>query len=279
MINNLNLKKIQSKDKEEYKKVYSLFGCKIKQGETFDSIKVYPFERILPHKAAEEDQQSYSNRTYIEAENIVNNILDRLCWRYLIFGPNREGKEFQPPKFKRDNYNNNCIWINQPWKEESAGSLSSAYNLLWLVSHELGHAFTNKEITDLFGDEGKRKGALGIETIGNTFSKSKGKISPLTLVDALRALEWEHKATILQRSIIEKEYNMQLTQEEFLCEYQYNVAGSVLRIISGEFTTPGYLGVVPQATSMNADNMNELGREICRQAAREMNIDLKEKYG
>jgi hypothetical protein len=277
-LGNLNLQKIQQGDQEEFKKVFQLFGCRIEDRETFEDIKFYSFEPLLPKQYLAEPDEKFRERAFIAAEEIIEEQLRARGWRYREFGPDKKGNGFMPPKFRDDNYDTGCIWIFQPYCEESAGSLSPAYNLLWTVSHELAHAETNDLMTRIFGGQGKRRGALGIETRGNTFSAGMGRQSSLSLVDALRATEWEHHSTILQREIIEQDYGLTVTDEQFLGEYQYNMAGSVIRTLWGQFTTPGHLGVIPEPGNLSGDEMNLLAQDLYRGVALEMGLAMNETY-
>ena len=140
----------------------------------------------------------------------------------------------------------------------------------------MGHALTNDAVSEHFGGPGRRRGALGITTkdtaTGNT-------IRPLSLADALRALEWEHQAMVQQRDIIEDDYGLAIGDNSFLREYQYNVAGSVARILTGDFAVPGKPGILPETPPFSAGEMHNLARELCRDAAQETGISLEEKFG
>ena len=46
----------------------------------------------------------------------------------------------------------------------------------------------------------------------------------------------------------------------------------------GDFTAPGKLGIAPSLPKLTADDMIELTKEICRDAAREMNLDRREVF-
>lgn len=278
VIGNLDLKRIQAGDEDAFRDVFRLFGCRIEDRPTFDEVKFYQFEDLLPTQELGELDDEFKERAYSIAEAIVESQLNEAGWETKIFGPDRDGNGFTVPRLGRENYNTKCIWVFQPYCTSSAGSLSPAYNLLWTVSHELAHAFTNERMTEKFGGQGKRRGALGVCTHGNTYSLSKAGMKPLSLVDALRATEWEHHATLVQRNVIRENYHLNVTDRDLLGEYQYNIAGSVIRTLCGFFCTPGELGVVPQPGNMTADEMNQLAQDIYRAAARKMGMGLREHY-
>ncbi|MEK6846826.1 MAG: hypothetical protein AABY16_01520 [Nanoarchaeota archaeon] len=271
MLENLNLDRTQKQDITEALKLYRLFGCSIKDRETFDERNHFKLNSLIIRLSrGKEDAQEQ----YTKVEQFVKAWLENKGWKYHVFGPDLKGG-FSPPDFKRANYQTNGIWVYQPQDITSAGNPDPSYSLLWSISHEAAHAWTNDELTNLFNGVGKRQGALGIRT-KHPFSEQV--VEPLSLTDALRALEWENKTMHRQKAILEREFIVPITNEDFLKEYQMNVAGSVWRILTGDFLTPGYHGIAPKKPSLNAGEMNELGKEICRRAAKEMGLDLKEKY-
>src|SRR3989338_2257969 len=255
MVHNINLKELQCGSETEMRRVYELFGCELREKPTFEYIQRYPLEQLLPSQEVDEDRMMFRNRAYNCAERIVNRVLEVYGWRYRIFGPDIENHRFTPADFKVDNYETRCIWIYQPYSPEAAGNESPGYTFLWTVSHELAHALTNDETTHLFGGQGRRQGALGIETI---HPSGNGVVPPLSLADALRVLAWEDATARRQRLIVEQDYSLPVSGEDFFREYQFNVAGSVIRILCGDFATPGKIGVLPRVDC--GLSFDEIGR-------------------
>ena len=87
--------------------------------------------------------------------------------------------------------------------------MDHAYTLAWRVTHEVGHAIANVQMTEKYGARGRRAGALGIIAKG----PHRKPIDPLTLADGMRAVEWEHLTFIEQRRILEEDFGIAITDE------------------------------------------------------------------
>ncbi len=253
MVEKINIARIKEMDQAQLRILYERFGCQVTDHPTYSELHTFPLERLL-----QSGQDPFAS-----AQCAVDQLLSKYGWQYKIFGPNREGTSYEQPDFLAHSYHNRCIWIYQPFSAAAVNSDSAAYTLLWEASHELSHGLTNDSVTAQFGGQGKRKGILGLS---------------LTLVDAIRALEWEHQTMLTQRILIEEDYQIPVDDCTFLREYQYNVSGSVARILTGNFANPAQLGILTKKPVISADEMNELGKKMCRDVATELGMALTERY-
>ena len=193
-------------------------------------------------------------------------------WRFMIFGPGR------PPNFKEFSYPQKVAWIYDPF-EKAASFEDNAYTLAWRATHEIAHGIVNDLMTERFRGVGKREGALGIPTTitrtikGNAVTISK---EPLSLADALRALEWEHETFYKQREILEQDFGIKISDEDFAREYAINMSDAVYRVLSGRFSSSAQIGANPRVVDPTVTLEN--AKNILRSAASEMGMDLFETY-
>jgi hypothetical protein len=167
----------------------------------------------------------------------LDEYLQRSGWTYGMFG----GK-YGPADFKKS-YPQKNVWIYDP-SAEKGSFFDEEYTKMWRVPHEIAHGETNEILTKMYGGQGKRLGALGVPT------KFKGRdVPPLSLADAMRALDWEDLAFRRQREIYEKEFGIKISDADFNSEYAGNMADALHRVLSGEFSDPGVLGILPKALS------------------------------
>lgn len=196
-------------------------------------------------------------------------------WRFPIFGPTRGFNNilgrFVPPNFKNFSYDQKVAWIYQPY--DNFGSFNDvAYTFAWRATHEVSHGIVNNKMTSLYGGVGARKGALGV----NALDASGQVVEPLSLADVLRAVEWEHETFFKQREILEKDFGIKISDEEFNKEYALNMADAVHRALTGKFSSPEILGIVP--TNIDPAQSLASAKVILRKAAREMNLDMAETF-
>ena len=196
-------------------------------------------------------------------------------WRFPIFGPTRGFNNilgrFIPPDFKNFSYDQKVAWIYQPYDVD--GSFNDvAYTFAWRATHEVSHGIVNNKMTDLYGGVGARKGALGVRAL----DASGRVVEPLSLADVLRAVEWEHETFFKQREILEKDFKIKISDEEFNKEYALNMADAVHRSLTGKFSSPDNLGIVP--TNIDPAQSLANAKSILRKAAREMNLDMAEDF-
>lgn len=246
---------LASKDPQGQVAVYKAMGNKVAEGKnTQADLKIYPLHDIQDTPAK------------------IDAWLKKSGWNYKIFGPDPETGKFIPPDFANFNYTNKHAWIFSP--ATKAGSFGDTpYTFFWRVTHEVAHGQTNEAMTAKYGGVGKRAGALGVETMG----KGGKPIPPLSLADALRAVEWEHEVFKAQRQILEQEFGIKITEEQFRKENATNMADAVYRVISGDFSDPGDRGMIPSA--MNPDQALERAKDVLRTHAQDMGMDMAETFG
>ena len=93
----------------------------------------------------------------------------------------------------------------------------------------------------------------------------------------MRALDWEDLAFRKQRQIMEEDLGVKITDEQFTREYQVNMADATMRVLTGEFSTPGKLGVVPDPSLSPAQVLNN-AKDLLRSTAQEMGLDMSETF-
>ena len=232
--------------------LYRSFGADVAKGET--NIKIYPLKERF-------------GSSFEEVDATINEWLKNIGgWNYKIFGPDLKGQGGRiPPNFRDFNYDNKHVWIYQPG---SANSFQDyAYTLAWRVTHEIAHARLEAKSISKFGGKGKRAGALGIRT------KLPGTdiwTAPLSLPDALKALEWEDLAFKEQRKILETDFGIKITDDEFAKEYQLNMSDAVRRVLTGDFSEPDVLGIVPRV--VDTGEVLEAAKRIVTEASVEMGL-------
>lgn len=235
---------------EAAKSVYKALGNETVDRNTGPELKIYPLHDIPPEKMAQ----------WLAAEG----------WNYKIFGPDQATGKFIPPNFKEFSYDNKHAWIFSPWTEHGSFR-DTEYTRTWRVTHEIAHGQTNESLTSRYGGIGKRQGALGRSTVFN------GRDTPpLSLADALRAVEWEHETFQRQREILEKDFGVKITDEQFRKENAINMSDAVYRVLTGDFSNPGENGLLPKAA--NPDQVLAQAKSILRAAARDMSLDMAEKF-
>jgi hypothetical protein len=167
----------------------------------------------------------------------LNDYLQRSGWTYGMFG----GK-YGPADFKKS-YPQKNVWIFDP-SVEKGSFFDEDYTKMWRVPHEIAHGMTNEILTKMYGGQGKRAGALGIPT------KFKGRdVPPLSLADAMRAIDWEDLTFRRQREIYEKEFGIKISDADFNSEYAVNMGDALHRVLTGEFADAGVLGILPKSLS------------------------------
>jgi hypothetical protein len=249
---------LHARDPEAGKAIFEAMGARLKKGDTNPDLKIYPLAKAF-------------GTTREEVDGKLGAWLDSVGWKYKVFGPGEDGKGWTPPDFKTDSYHNRTVWIYQP--ADPKGSFRDyAYTLPWRVTHEVAHGMVNERLTKKYGGVGRRQGALGRVT-----TAPNGKEAPpLSLADALRAIEWEHETFKLQRKLL-KDLGVDVTDAQFARENQVNMADAVYRALSGDFSSPGDWGVLPQPLPPNETLARAKG--LLRRAARDMNLDTTERFG
>jgi hypothetical protein len=198
-------------------------------------------------------------------------------WTFSVFGPkrNEDGTlgDFVPPDFKNNSYDQKNAYIYQPY--DPNGSFDDvAYTYAWRATHEIAHGIVNDKLTEQYGGTGRRAGGLGIFARDDS---GKNIVEPLVLAHALRALDWEHETFLKQREILEQDFGITITDEQFKKEYLLNMADAVHRVLTGRFSNPGKLGAVP--VSMDPAVVLERAKQTVRDATAAMGMDMAESLG
>lgn len=237
--------------------VYRALGMEVRPGEnTGDMLKIYDLAEYFPGTFEQVDAQ-------------LREWLDRIGWTYKIFGPRagEDGKaifpDFQDPN--TETYEQNTVWIFDP-REDEGSFRDHAYTLAWRVTHEIAHALTNDAMTQRYGGRGRRAGAMG-RVVRGPYHKND---TSLTLADAMRAVDWEYEAFLVQRDILQDEFGVEITDEQFMREASINLADATYRAITGQFGNPGEIGVVP--TNVDAAQQRADAFALLQSIAREEGI-------
>lgn len=198
--------------------------------------------------------------------------LEKIGWEYRVFGPDEAGKGFNPADFKQYNYGTNTVWIYQP--RDPHGSFHDyAYTLPWRVTHEIAHAMTNEQMTEKYGGVGRRAGALGITTVGPD-GKEK---PPLSVADAMRAVEWEVETFKKQREILQEQFGIVITDEQFNKENAINLADAVYRALTGKFGDPAGMGFIPE--NVDPEQAWNTAKKLILDRAQQLGMDLETTFG
>lgn len=241
--------------------VYRSIGLEVAEGSK-PNLKIYPLQRVF-------------GETVEEVEGQLKTWLDSIGWSYGVFGPKNGDRPAYYPDFSDPStptYDQKKVWIFDPSLEE--GSFRDhAYTLAWRVTHEVAHGIVNDRLTQKYGGRGRRAGAMGVEIKGPYF---KGG-APLTLADAMRAVEWEHETFIEQRRILDEVFGVQISDEEFALENGVNMADAVYRSITGQFGNPGEIGVIP--TAIDPQQVLSKSFEVLREVSSQINGDTSEQLG
>lgn len=255
------LEELQNRRHREHKRaaqaLFRALGAEIRQGHTTtDLLKIYPLKEAF-------------GSTRRDVEETLSAWLAGIGWRYQIFGPDEQGRGWIDPDFRQASYHTRTVWIYQP--ADAIGSFRDyAYTLAWRVTHEIAHALLNNGLTADYGIVGRRLGQLGRTKVYRAVGRPTVATSPLTLPEALRAIEWEHRVFPKQREILETEFGVRITDEDFSKENLINMADATYRILTGHFSSPGDLGVVP--LPVDCEDVFERTTGLLWLAARELGL-------
>jgi hypothetical protein len=227
--------------------------------DTIEDLKVYRLKHVF-------------GNTVEEVEAKLRPWLKKIGWKFKRFGPGTgpKGKPYWP-NFrdpKTPSYADKTAFIFS--EQVAEGSFfDPAYTLAWRVPHEVAHGITNPMMDARYGP-GFRAGALGKVTRGPFFKEDVAR----TLTEALRATDWEVETFKEQRSILEREFGVDLTDDEFRKENAVNYTGALYRAITGQFADPNTVGVLP--FTPDPDQLQALGRELLRAVAAERGVTLEQ---
>jgi len=90
-------------------------------------------------------------------------------------------------------------------------------------------------------------------------------------------LDWEHQTFLKQREILEQDFDITITDEQFNQEYLLNMADAVHRVLTGRFSNPGELGAVPVSTDPAV--VLERAKQTVRDATAAMGMEMVESLG
>ena len=241
--------------------VYRSMGLEVAPGQdTNQSLKIYPLQTVFSEDPSMVETQ-------------LDRWLDRTGWSYRVFGPGKgeNGKAYYPD-FQDPNtpsYDDKVVWIFDPSNEDGSFR-DEAYTLAWRVTHEIAHAVTNGKLTEKYGGKGRRAGAMGKIIRGPHYKQD----SERSLAEAMRAVEWEHESFIVQRQILEEEFGIEISEQDFRRENSINMADAVVRALTGQFGSPGDIGIIP--TSIDPDLVLSNAVRIMRVLSDEITGDRSE---
>ncbi len=241
--------------------VYRSMGLEIAPGQdTNQSLQIYPLQTVFSEDPSMVEAQLYK-------------WLDRIGWSYRVFGPGKgeNGRAYYPDFQNPDTptYDDKVVWIFDPSNQEGSFR-DEAYTLAWRVTHEIAHAITNGKLTEKYGGNGRRAGAMGKIIRGPHYKQDSAR----SLAEAMRAVEWEHESFIVQRQILEEEFGIEISQSDFNRENSINMADAVVRALTGQFGSPGDIGIVP--TDINPDQVLANAVRILRVLSDEITGDRSE---
>ena len=189
----------------------------------------------------------------IKGFDVIEKLADKFGYkfRYFTSNPKDYGKtiegikiEQRPANIAKDGYSKGNIWVYNPYDEH--GSFNDALlTHAWRAIHELGHALSEAVIHKKYGWS-LRFGAMTFDT-KNPYNISDTKIyKGIPLLQAQRAIEWEDVAFRTQE-LLYKELGLKVPQAN--ANLDFNIAGhdAVIRILTGDFSDPGTLGVIPNS--------------------------------
>lgn len=157
-------------------------------------------------------------------------------------------ERFKLPNFRKKSYKDGWVWIYDPEVAE-ASFKDVEYTRAWRVTHEIGHGITEDLVEERYGPS-YRYGRLGRDAMlprGKPPNRKLVQQRAMTLKEAQRALEWEDLAFRVQRMLLEQ-VGVRISDEQFIQEYNTNIADAMYRTITSEFGNPGEYGFRPSAS-------------------------------
>jgi len=254
-------------DDDVSRALMSRMGLQFEDRDTSAELKIYPLQDKFGSTLAEVIGRL---KEWTDTEGTVAD-----GWTFTVFGPSfdKTGKilGFIKPDFKNNGYAQKNAYIYQP-NDPNGAFDDVAYTYAWRATHEIAHGLVNDKLTEQYGGQGRRAGALGILARDDS---GRQIMDPLSLSDALRALDWEHETFLKQREILEQDLGVSISEDQFNREYMLNMSDAVHRVLTGRFSNPGELGAVP----INEDPavVLERAKDTVRQAASAMGMDMSER--
>jgi len=164
-----------------------------------------------------------------------------------------------------------AIYVS-PYAQSVASFGDEAHTTAWRATDEIAHGIVNERMTKMYGEQGARDGALGVQAVN-----ARGVLQdPLALQDALRAVDWEHEIFMVRRRVLEEDFGIKITDDQFAQEYMVNMGDTVHRVLSGKSSDPLEIGINP--VSISPDVVLAKAKVVIRQAAEEMNIGMEPDF-
>lgn len=237
--------------------LFAALGAEIHPGvDTTTRLQIYPLRKAF-------------GVTRQGVERTLDRWLAKIGWSYRIFGPDEHGRGWTDPDFRTASYHTKSVWIYQP-ADPNGSFRNYAYTLAWRVTHEIAHALVNDDLTARYGLVGRRLGRLGQKKTYRAKGRFEIVTAPLTLADALRAIEWEQRTFPRQRMVLETEFGVRISDEDFARENLVNMADAIYRMLTGHFSSPGDLGVMPRPA--DPEEVFERSSDLLWLAARELGL-------
>jgi len=201
---------------------------------TGDDLKIYDIPDEYIHDG---------NKSRYAVPPKLKQLMDKYGFEHDYFS--FEKGEFKAPRFKRKGYKDGMVWIYDPYSKD--GSFNDAeYTKTWRITHEIAHGITEEFMQNKYGDS-RRQGALGKQVryfVGDPANDILKTAEPLSMEEALRAVEWEDVAFRVQRRLME-DAGMYISDADFNKEYATNLADAVGRVLTGYFSNPEESGFLP----------------------------------
>jgi len=224
------------------------------------------FERIMDKNTGDQLKPMVLDKL-MQNPNIVEDLAAKHGFkiRYFSSNPENVGKrigdtviEERPQtrnKLKKQGYEAGNIWVYDPYDTHGAFN-DPEYTKAWRGVHELAHALTERMMQAKYGDS-RRFGALGNDTKNPYNPEDPRTYKGLTAEEAQRAIEWEDTAFRAQLDLMER---MGIRVDKNQAVNDFNIAGSdtIIRTLTGDFSDPATLGVVPRADDYRIDVKNAL---------------------
>jgi hypothetical protein len=223
-------------------------------GESASAEILTRFGNVDPTQDTTEQLKIYDLDIMIENERAADELARSMGFEVKVFSFHEDpdaGVEFVLPRLKTQGYDKGYVWIYDP-RVADASFKDVDYTRAWRVSHEIGHAVTEKYMAAKYGPS-KRYGRLGREhkvLRGVPPKQKEVSTRALTLIEAQRAVEWEDVAFRAQREILSR-MGIEISEEQFNKEYAINISDAMYRVMTGEFNDPGERGFMPDGKPVN----------------------------
>ena len=219
------------------------------------------FERVINKNTGDQLKPMILDKL-VENPDLVEEIAAKHGFeiKYFSSNPDNVGKkigktviEERPQtrnKLKKQGYQAGKIWVYDPY--DVHGSFNDAeYTKAWRGIHELAHALTERMMQSKYGDS-RRFGALSFDSKNPYDANDPRLYKALSSEEAQRAIEWEDVAFRAQTQLLEA-MGIKINKNQAVNDF--NIAGSdtLVRTLTGDFSDPAELGVVPRSDDYRID--------------------------